>query len=285
MNRISLAICFLLFGVVLRGQGSADYTRRVEIPNSEAFTLYSNGLETEYHIKVLLPESYAKSDKKYPVLYLLDGDHAFGMAADIVTYMQYGKHIPEMIIVSPSYNDKNGPSDGGKNQRRRDFSPFKWDGVPSNPSADKYFAFLKDTIVTYIDNKYRTKQDDRTLWGYSRSGLFILWTLFERPGVFNKYIALDTGFHKFDELESNYHAKNDTLDASLFIGYGSLGNSKKDITFMENLSKRDYKKFRYEFKALQGEKHLMIPQQGWLWVWNLSINSTLNTRLAKNISI
>jgi len=150
MNRISLAACFLLFWVALHGQGGADSAKRVEIPNSETFTLYSNELQTEYHIKVLLPEGYSKSDKKYSVLYLLDGDHAFAMATDIVTYMQYGNHIPEMIIVSPSYNDKNGPSDGGKNQRRRDFSPFKWDMVPSNPSANKYFAFLKDTIITYI---------------------------------------------------------------------------------------------------------------------------------------
>ncbi|MEZ4772522.1 MAG: alpha/beta hydrolase-fold protein [Bacteroidia bacterium] len=262
MNRLALAICFLLFGVVLLGQGSKDSIRRVEILNSETFTLYSDGLETEYHIKVLLPESYAKSDKKYPVLYLLDGDHAFAMATDIVTYMQYGGHIPEMIIVSPAYNDKNGPDEGGNNQRRRDFSPFRWDGVPSNPSADKYYAFLNDTIIAHIDNKYRTKENDRTLWGYSRSGLFVLWTLFERPGTFDKYIALDTGFHKFNELESNYHAQHDTLNARLFIGYGSLGNSKKDIEFMEQLSKRNYKKFKYEFKALQGEKHLMIPSTG-----------------------
>ena len=262
MNRIYLIAGFLFLGIVLHGQGNADTIKRVEIPNSETFTLYSKGLETEYYIKVLLPESYSKSGKKYPVLYLLDGDHAFAMATDIVTYMQYGGHVPEMIIVSPSYNDKNGPNDSGKNQRRRDFSPFKWDGVPSNPSADKFYAFLKDTIIARIDNKYRTKENDRTLWGYSRSGLFILWALFERPGTFDKYIALDTGFHKFDELESNYHALHDTLDAHLFIGYGSLGNSKKDIEFMEQLSKRNYKKLKYEFKALQGEKHLMIPSTG-----------------------
>ena len=144
MNRVYLVVGMLLFGMVLHGQDGADTIQRVEIPNTETFTLYSKGLETEYHIKVLLPEGYAKSDKKYPVLYLLDGDHAFAMATDIVTYMQYGNHVPEMIIVSPSYNDKNGPAEKGKNQRRRDFSPFKWDGVPSNPSADKYFSFLKD---------------------------------------------------------------------------------------------------------------------------------------------
>jgi uncharacterized protein len=262
MKYLYLTLASLLLTLNVSAQDTKDTVKRVEIVNSESFALYSKGLETEYHIKVLLPEKYAKSDKKYPVLYLLDGDHAFSMATDIVTYMQYGNHIPEVIIVSPAYNDKNGPAEGGKNQRRRDFSPFKWDGFPSNPSADRYFAFFKDTIIAQVEKRYRTKPNDRTLWGYSRSGLFILWTLFEKPGIFNRYIALDTGFHKFEELEEQYHRQHDALDAKLFIGYGSLGNGKKDLDFMENLAKRNYKKFSFNYQALQGEKHLMIPATG-----------------------
>jgi predicted alpha/beta superfamily hydrolase len=252
----------LLWSTFLFSQPTTPSNKPVEMLQTETFHVYSDGLQTDYQIKVYLPESYAGSSKRYPVLYLLDGDHAFAMATDIVTYMQYGNHIPEMIIVSPAYGDKNGPKEGGKNYRQRDFSPFKWSGQPSDPSAEKYFAFLKDTIVARIDQQYRTKPQDRTLWGYSRSGLLVLWALFEKPGLFNKYIAIDTGFHLFEELEKTYQKTHQELEGALYIGYGSLGNKDKDIQFMERLKTRKYEGFRYKYEALQGEKHLLIPSTG-----------------------
>ncbi|MDX1909730.1 MAG: alpha/beta hydrolase-fold protein [Bacteroidia bacterium] len=261
MKYLGFVLIFLITGV-LSAQENAAPPVPVTLKNTQAFTLHSQGLETTYVIKVYLPEGYETSNKQYPVLYLLDGDHAFAMATDIVTYLQYGGHTPELIIVSPSYDDKHGPAEGGNNQRQRDFSPFKWSGAPADPRAAQYFAFFKDTLITHIDRTYRTLPTERALWGYSRSGLFVLWTLFEKPGVFNKYIVLDTGFQAFAEIESAYHARHNTLDAALYIGYGSLGNGKNDLAFMETLASRNYKKFRYTYQALQGEKHLIIPAAG-----------------------
>lgn len=232
------------------------------IPGTETFTLHSQALATDYHIRVYLPDGYESSGKPYPVLYLLDGDHAFAMATDIVTYLQYGKHVPELIIVSPAYNSKLGPAEGGANQRQRDFSPFQWGGAPAEPSAEAYFAFFRDTLVQQVEAMYRTQPGERALWGYSRSGLFVLWALFEKPGLFNRYIVLDTAFRKFLELEEAYAAQHRALDASLFIGYGSLGNGKQDLEFMERLAARKYKQFRYDYQPLQGGQHLMIPAAG-----------------------
>lgn len=258
----TLLYAFLLLSATTLAGQSGSTPVPVTISGTEVFTLPSTQTGSTYHIRVYLPEGYATSAKKYPVLYLLDGDHAFAMATDIVTYMQYGKHIPELIIVSPAYNDKSGPDQGGLNERRRDFSPFKWDAVPSDPGAEAYYAFFTETLIPHIEKTYRTDPEDRTIWGYSRSGLFVLWTLFEKPGIFQRYIALDTGFHLFSELEERYHSQQQSLPASLFIGYGSVGNGKNDLAFMETLASRKYKKFRYEYLALQGGKHLMIPANG-----------------------
>jgi hypothetical protein len=256
-----LLLCCALACLPLRAQDVVP-PPPVAIPGTETFTLHSQALATGYHIRVRLPGSYESTGKPYPVLYLLDGDHAFAMASDIVTYLEYGKHVPELIIVSPAYGSKLGPAEGGANQRQRDFSPFEWGGAPAEPRAEAYFAFLQDTLVPQIEARYRTQPGERALWGYSRSGLFVLWALFEKPGLFNRYIALDTAFRKFLELEEARAAQHRVLDASLFIGYGSLGNSKQDLEFMERLAARNYKRFRYSYQALQGQQHLMIPAGG-----------------------
>ncbi len=125
--KILLSIVIILIShLFVFAQNAEASLQKVAIENSQYFKLFSPTMQEDYYIKVFLPDGYDKSNKKYPVLYLLDGDHAFAMATDITTYLSYGKHIPELIIVSLSYNDKAGPDQGGRNQRRRDFSPVSW---------------------------------------------------------------------------------------------------------------------------------------------------------------
>src|SRR5687767_7261734 len=96
----------------------------VPIDNSELRYIRSAIVEEDYQIKIRLPETYEQSTATYPVLYLLDGDHAFAMATDIVQYLVYGNLIPDLIIVSPAYGSKDNPEEGGANRRDRDLVPF-----------------------------------------------------------------------------------------------------------------------------------------------------------------
>src|SRR5690349_11196279 len=89
----------------------------VPIANSELRSIRSSIIGQDYLIKIRLPETYVDNSSVYPVLYLLDGDHAFAMATDIVQYLIYGEHIPDLIIVSPAYGSKDAPHEGGTNMR------------------------------------------------------------------------------------------------------------------------------------------------------------------------
>lgn len=261
-RNLMLFIGTFIAGAVF-GQGPTNgATVPITIPNTNLFTLTSNEVGEDYYVKVFLPENYDEHGKAYPVLYLLDGDYAFSMATDIVTYLQYGKHLPEMIIVSPTYHDRAGPEDGGKNQRRRDYSPFKWGLQPKNPGAETFYRFFANELVPYIDEHYHTDKDDRTIWGYSRSGLFVLWTLFEKPGMFKRFVAIDTGFKLFKELEEKYASNHTALEAHLYAGYGKLGGGKKDLKLLKQIEERNYEGLTYKYEALQGESHFVIPSAG-----------------------
>ena len=53
----------------------------VGLSHTEERSLFSTRAGRAYQLAVLLPENYAASGRRYPVVYLLDGDLAFGMAA------------------------------------------------------------------------------------------------------------------------------------------------------------------------------------------------------------
>jgi hypothetical protein len=82
---------------------SLDFYPSVPIANSQLRHLRSTIVGQDYQIKIRLPENYANSTSLYPVLYLLDGDHAFAMSTDIVQYLIYGQLIPDLIIASTAY--------------------------------------------------------------------------------------------------------------------------------------------------------------------------------------
>lgn len=53
----------------------------VPLACSEMRCIRSSIIGQDYQVKIRLPEAYATTTVSYPVLYLLDGDHAFATVA------------------------------------------------------------------------------------------------------------------------------------------------------------------------------------------------------------
>src|SRR5690348_9631166 len=92
----------------------------VTVLNSQSRRLQSKIVGQEYEVKVWLPQSYDTSAKRYPVVYLMDGDLLFAAATDIARYLAWGGFMPEVVIVSPAYGSVDGPASHGTNMRDRD---------------------------------------------------------------------------------------------------------------------------------------------------------------------
>jgi hypothetical protein len=76
----------------------------------------------------------------------------------------------------------------GENQRWRDLTPTSGDnGAGGGP---KLLGFLKDELIPYINKTYPSNGSN-ILWGHSLGGLFVLYTLFTEPQLFDSYIAAD----------------------------------------------------------------------------------------------
>jgi Putative esterase len=238
---------------------SASYPS-VPIANSQLRQIKSSIVGQEYQVKIRLPEEYGNTTERYPVLYLLDGDHAFAMATDIVQYLIYGQHIPDLIIASPAYDSKKLPHEGGKNRRVSDLAPFLLYEEDTEPAGVQYLEFIQHEFIPFIESNYRVLPGDRTLWGYSRGGIFTLYTLFQKTDLFQRYIVVDGFDDKYFEMEELFASQHTDLPIRLFLAappddLGSKG-------FYDILAGRKYTDLHSEFVQLNDIGHFAVSAEG-----------------------
>src|SRR5687767_2438089 len=160
---------------------------RTTLFGTEERTLFCQTLGREYRLSVALPDSYRTSTQAYPVIYVLDGDFLFGMAAGLTRFTNWFRGIPEVIIVGISYGmesyDQWGPL------RERDFKIPEVRDAPSDSAANLFLDALTQEMIPFIEANYRTIPSDRCLYGYSSSGFFVLYALFHQPDALQRYLC------------------------------------------------------------------------------------------------
>ena len=141
----------------------------------------SEKLGEERRITIGLPESYeANPNKKYPVLYLLDGDYLFDAFSGAVSYGAYWDDLPEMIIIGIHQN-KDG-------ERYEDCTIEQVSGLPDEKGAN-FFEFIGAELIPYVEKKYRTSPF-RIIAGHDTTASFINFYLYKDDPLFKGYICL-----------------------------------------------------------------------------------------------
>ena len=154
---------------------SGDYTLLTE-------TLHSAVLNENRTITIQLPKSYASApDKKYPVIYRLDGKGNIPLITAVLERLQEASAAPEVIIVAIENTD-----------RQRDLFPTV-NQEPQGPigiggGAPKFLTFIENELIPFVDNKYRT-HNFKVIAGASAGGVFVLYALQTKPELFQAHLA------------------------------------------------------------------------------------------------
>ncbi len=171
-------------------------------------------------IIVGLPDDYESVDKKYPVLYLLDGPAHFHHTTGLVDFLSGNDLAPDMIVVAVANTDRTRdmtPPDSESNPMRS----------PNGGGANNFIRFFDEELVPHIDGKYRT-HDFKILVGHSYGGLFAVHTLVHKPDLFDAYVAISPSFQwdnqKLVQQANEFFQKTDSLKKSLYMTSGSEGN-------------------------------------------------------------
>ena len=146
-----------------------------------------------YRVFLGIPDSQPPATG-YPVLYALDGN-ALPEYLAAPALQDLSANPPVLVLIGY-------PTDLRFDTARRayDYTPPDLSGnsLPDqlmdgrrNGGAPALLEFIDGKIRPAVDSAARTDPARQTLWGHSYGGLFVLYTLFERPQAFTRYIAAD----------------------------------------------------------------------------------------------
>ena len=177
MKILSKSILVTLLGLfTISNVVAQDEYENVKI---SALPVESKILNETRTILVSLPKHYNK-DETYPVLYFLDGEAMTSMAAGQLDYLSRAYLItPQIISVGIVNKD-----------RMRDLTPSQDTTVAkTSGGGSKFLDFLEKEVIPTIEKNYKTAPY-RILAGHSLGGLMAIYSLVERPLLFNSYIAI-----------------------------------------------------------------------------------------------
>jgi predicted alpha/beta superfamily hydrolase len=195
MKRISLHM--VCAAVALGGVVSNAEAQPVVISNTQQFTLVASDTQRVYRVFVDVPTEPPVSSAGYPVVYFLDGNATFLLAAgawrlqatlengsEPAVVVAVGYEAEELFTPKARYFDLTPRPD------RHEVQQF----VNGNSStefggADAFFKFLQGDLKPLVQQRFNIDPTRQTLFGHSFGGLFVLYTLFTHPDAFSAYVA------------------------------------------------------------------------------------------------
>lgn len=151
---------------------------------SEAFVMPD--LDRSRQVRLYLPPGYAGSDKRYPVLYMHDGQNLFDHATAYAGEWGVDETLNELASAGLLELIVVGIDNGGE-KRMTELNPV--DHAKFGKAEGKaYVEFIANTVKPYIDQHYRTLADveHTAIMGSSLGGLISHYAILQFPDVFGK---------------------------------------------------------------------------------------------------
>lgn len=183
MKSILILITFLIFGSSFSQQNTASQS-------VSFFYIDAPQLNRTKKIGIYLPKNYEISTKKFPVIYMHDGQNLFDSKTSFAGEWNIDETLDSInaqVIVIGIENDAE--------KRMEELSPFKNEKYGGG-KADNYLDFIVSTLKPYVDKNYKTKTNasNTALFGSSLGGLVSFYGALKYPEVFGKVGCFSPSF-------------------------------------------------------------------------------------------
>ncbi|MCC6411820.1 MAG: alpha/beta hydrolase [Saprospiraceae bacterium] len=221
MKSIFVNSVLLLLSFCVRAQNDDD------IFIGKKVVISSKILNENRKIWIYTPDFTSQStspEKRYPVVYLLDGEAHFYSTVGIVQQLSQANGngvLPEMIVVAIENTN-----------RLRDLVP-SGDLTRTNP----FVEFLSAELIPFVDKNYNTAPY-KLLIGHSLGGLTAIDILINAPHLFNACIAIDPSMwyenEKFLNQTIAQLPKRNMEGKRLFIGTANTMPTGMNLSQLKN---------------------------------------------------
>jgi predicted alpha/beta superfamily hydrolase len=144
------------------------------------------GLDRQRVVRVYLPPGYERSARRYPVVYLHDGQNLFDAATGFAGEWEVDESLDRLARTQHLELIAVGIDNGGEHRLQE---LTAWDNAKyGKAEGAQYMAFVVDVVKPYIDAHYRTLPDrtHTAIAGSSLGGLISHYALCRYPQVFGK---------------------------------------------------------------------------------------------------
>lgn len=234
--------------------------------------------QTKRIIRIWTPEEYDpfNKSKKYPVIYMHDGQNIFKYLDEDRTMWDLNEIVSKLskeghIIVG---------IDHGGVERINELSPRafakygKNASYVTNPIAEEYSDFLINKVMKYVNENYNTKigREFTSIGGSSMGGICSLYLALTYKDIFSKAYVFSPAFKVysngfFEKYLNDNPIVNENLPYLYICSGGKHGNEKsgsggdesfiaKYVTYIyEILLKNNYPKEKMKTQILEGWVH------------------------------
>ena len=231
---------------------------KVDILGSEVRKITSKIVAgQEYELQIMLPGGFKNSNKKYPVIYLMDSQWDFPLLKCLYGEHYFDGFVPELIVVGVTWGGINPNPDS---LRARDYTPTNETRLPQSGGADKFLSFMKEELFPFIETNYRADNNNRTLMGCSLGGLFTLYTLFTQPELFTGYAAASPAVGWDREVlykyEKTFAEKKLSKPVRVYMTVGDVERGRSTFErFATQMANRNYTSVTLKSKVLENTGH------------------------------
>lgn len=145
-------------------------------------------LQTERRVWIYLPRSYNEGVRRYPVLYMHDGQNVFNQATSWGSEWGVDETLEQLTVDEPELETIVVAIDNGGDQRNNEYNFTINEEYGFGGKGEAYAEFVVETLKPYIDSHYRTLSGpEHTMISGSSFGAYIsLYTAIRYPDQFNR---------------------------------------------------------------------------------------------------
>lgn len=186
-----------------------------------------------------LPADYKTSAKRYPVLYMQDGQNLF----DEYTAPFGEWNVDEILDTFPGKTSCIVIGiDNGADKRMAEYNPYDFKNPDNsadkiiNGEGDAYVDFLSKTLKPFIDKKFRTLPNSRHCFiaGSSMGGLISLYAILKYPNVFGGAGVFSPAFWTAPQLDRYVKKRAPHIYGKIYF-YAGGDESKTMVGDMEHI--------------------------------------------------
>lgn len=197
-------------------------------------SFFMPGLNRYRKIRVYIPKDYKKNTKRYPVMYMHDGQNLFDDADAPYGEWRIDETLDSLISLGHPpciiVGIDNGP------QRINEYLPFDSDEY-GKAEGDDYLSFIVTVIKPYIDKRYRSLpgKEHTYIAGSSLGGLISYYAMLRYPSVFGNAGIFSPSFWIAPDISQCTDSLGRTITGKMFFYIGEQ-EGRKHVDLMRTVA-------------------------------------------------